>query len=183
MIKNKSLHAVIEAFDSKLDIDWHEAQGGGVIGGFSVDDTDYVLQVTPGPSINNLKIFEISFHVHGISGDKGFAITGTSKSPTAVYGIVSNALIQELPKLKFDAVFFSSERRHSKDDAQHEAKLRIYKFAASRISKKLGLELYSNKNEFLLCSEYHGLEIGSFKHNNESLKEGLDPSKFNKLKR
>jgi hypothetical protein len=169
------LQDVAEAFDSRVDIDWHEA-AGGVTGGFSVNDVKYVLQLTP-IVIEKLKVLEASFVLYDVQNDKGFATSGTtSTSPTAVYGVVANALIEKIPTLKCDAVFFSAERRHATDDEQHEAKLRIYKFAAQRIAKKLGWEMYTNKNEFLLTREYQGQSVKSFKHWQQELKEATGSS-------
>jgi hypothetical protein len=161
---------LVEAFDSSLELQWKSLSGGGIAAGFTVDDTNYVVQLTP-IVIGDLKVDEASFHLYDVSGDKAFATAGTSTVPTTVYGVVINGLIQKLPALKCDAVFFSAERRHAANDKQHEQKLKLYKLAAQRIAKKLGWETYTDKNEFLLTREYQGATIGSFKHWQEEIRE------------
>lgn len=174
------LQDIVEAFDSEINIDWHESHGAHV-GGFEVNSVKYILQLSP-IVIQDLKVFEASFLLFDAQNDRGFATSGaTSTAPTAVYGIVANALIKKIPMVRCDAVFFSAEPRHSKDEDQHQSKLRIYKFAAQRISKKLGWELYLNANEFLLTREYHGKSIKSFKHWQEELREALEGSPFTAL--
>lgn len=168
------LHELVEAFDSRFELDWNKIHGG-FVGGFAVNDVKYLLQLTP-IVIEKMKVLEASFVLYDVQNDKGFASSGKTSSPTTVYGIVANALIEKLPTVKCDAVFFSAERRHATDDKQHEAKLRIYAFAAKRIAKKLGWEMYTNKNEFLLTREYQGESVLSFKHWREELKEALGPS-------
>lgn len=178
-----TLDELFEAFDSKLDIQWSKMHGGGEAGGFLVNDTKYVIQLTP-IVIGDLDVMEASFHLYSVPGDKAFASTGKSKSPMAVYGVVVNALIDKLQKLKCDAVFFSTERRHSTDDEQHESKIKLYKFAAQRIAKKLGWETYLNENEFLLTRKYEGKSIKAFKHWQQAVQEALgDPMLFQTLKR
>lgn len=170
------LFEIVEAFDNQVDIIWNETSDGGVAGGFIVNDVKYLLQLTP-IVIEKLKVLEASFMLYDVQGDKGFATSGrTSSSPTSVYGVVANALIQKLPTMKCDAVFFSAERRHATNDGQHEAKIRIYTFAAQRIAKKLGLEMYTDKNEFLLTREYQGASVKSFEHWQQQIKEAVGPS-------
>lgn len=164
------LKDLIEAFDSALELQWNSLRGGGLAAGFIVDDIKYIVQLTP-IVIGDMKVNEASFHFQDISGDKAFATTGTSTTPTTVYGVVINGLIKKLPELKCDAVFFSTERRHSANDKQHEQKLKLYKLAAQRIAKKLGWETYLAQNEFLLTRQYQGAAIGSFKHWQEDIRE------------
>lgn len=176
------LEELIEAFDSKLDLTWYDLRGGGIAADFGVDSTRYTIQLTP-IAIGDSDVAEASFIVSDVSGDKAFKTTGKSLSPTAVYGVVANALIDKLPSTKYKAVFFSAERRHSTSDEQHEAKIRIYEFAAKQIGRKLGWERYSNVNQFLLTREYEGPAINGFKHWQTELKEAQGNNPYPTLKR
>jgi hypothetical protein len=179
-----NLNDLFEIFDSKLELDWKDVRGGGAAAGFTVNGVDYVVQLMPGPLLGQgLKVLEASFFVHAAKGDSAFKSTGTSSTPSTVYGVVANALLERLPLEKGDAVFFSAERRHATDDEQHEAKMRLYDFAAKRISRKLGWELYTNKNEFLLTKDFHGPVVSGFKHWQQSIKEELGPEPFPTIQR
>lgn len=178
-----TLNELVEAFDSALTLTWQPVKGGGEAAGFSVDDVNYILQLLP-LTIDQLKVYEVSFHLYDESGDKAFASTGNTKSPTSVYGVVINGLIQKLEDWDGDAIVFETQRRHSASDEQHAAKVKLYELAAKRISKKLGWETYRGKNEFLLTKEYHGDSIKSFKHWQEEVREAVGlPTQFPSLER
>lgn len=173
------LHDLFEIFDSRLDVEWKDVLGGGAAAGFKVGDVNYVVQLMPGPVlVRNLKVLEVSFFIYAVKGDEAFKSSGASTNPTAVYGVVANALIDRLPTENCDAVFFSAERRHATDEEQHKAKVRLYAFAAKQIAKKLGWQLYEDDNEFLLTKEYQGPAVSTFKHWQERVKEALQHQSF-----
>lgn len=166
------LHELVEAFDTAFDLDWKAAAGGGSMAGFAVNGVPYIVQLTP-IQINRRKIYEASFYLAEIKGDQSYVSHGTSSVPTTVYGIVANGLIDRLKHGDYESIFFSAERRHSISDEQHEAKLRIYEFAARRIAKKLGWELYLAPDEFLVFSEFQGDKFGRFEHWQNQIREAL----------
>lgn len=166
------LQDLVEAFDSKIDLDWKPSAAGGSMAGFSVDGVHYIIQLLP-ITINSRKIYEASFHLAKVSGDSSFKSGGTSTVASSVYGVVANGLIDRLKDGEYSSVFFSAERRHSMNDEQHASKLRIYKFAAQRIAKKLGWELYEAPEEFLLLEKYAGPSFGRFTHWQQSVSEAI----------
>lgn len=177
-----NLVELIEAFDSKIDLDWKPGAGGSSMAGFMIDGVRYVLQLLP-ITVNYRKIYEASFHLADEKGDSSFKTTGASSSPSSVYGVVANGLIDRLRDGEYSSAFFSAERRHSSSDHQHEAKLRIYGFAAKRIARKLGWEMYCAPDEFLLLDEYAGPNFGRFKHWQEEVREAVGDGPFPTLKR
>lgn len=177
-----NLFELVEAFDSRVDLEWKLGAGGSSMAGFTVDGVRYIVQLLP-IIINHRKVYEASFHLADTEGDSSFKTTGTSNSPTSVYGVVTNGLIDRLRDGQYSSIFFSAERRHSSSVSQHEVKLRIYQFAAKRIARKLGWEMYSAPDEFLLLDEYAGPSFGRFKHWQEEVREAVGDGPFPTIKR
>lgn len=167
-----TLVELIEAFDSQVDLDWKPGANGSSIAGFKVNGVGYILQLSS-TYINHTRINEASFYLADKKGDKSFTSDGTSLVPTTVYGIVVNGLLERLKEGLYSSVFFSAERRHSTSAEQHLVKLRLYEFAAKRLARKLGWELYLAPEEFLLLDGYQGDKFGRFTHWQEQVAEAL----------
>lgn len=128
--------------------------------------------------------YEVSFFRSDKRGDDAYS-TGEpdGEVPTKVYGVVLNAVRKIWREHDPDALYFTAEPRHSKNQDQHERKERIYSFIATRIFRAEGGFLYVHRGdgehyptEWLLTRE----ELPANDYWTNSLQEGLNerPSNY-----
>jgi hypothetical protein len=153
---------LLEILDASIDLVWVKEKSTRVAA-FSVNDIQYQLQFEPAvvlpKKLGDLSIYEVSFLLLGIKGDAAYSSAGTSDAPLSVYGVVLNAITEYVRSGDFqcDGLIFTAENRHSRDQQNHESKVRIYKFLAERFAKKTGWTLFDSKrdgaHEFLVMKE------------------------------
>lgn len=162
-----------------IDLDWEDLHQVHVAS-FSVNGVQYQIQFEPAvvlpKRLGGLSIYEVSFLLLKIKGDSAYSSTGVCETPLSVYGIVLNGIIEhvESKKIKCDGLIFTAEKRHSRDQQNHESKVRIYKFLAERFAKRLGWVLFDSArngaHEFLVMEKDIDLSDTTFVDVQEELR-------------
>ena len=143
---------LLEILNSSIDFQWKTIPPVH-LAAFSVNGVQYQIQLEPAivlpKKLGGLSIYEVSFLLLAVKGDKAYSSSGNSETPLSIYGVVLNSIIKivEDEKINCDGLFFTAETRHSKDRQNHESKVRIYKFLAERFAKRLGWTLFSSTRD------------------------------------
>lgn len=149
-----------EIFDSDppselKPIEWKETGPEGWGTGFQWGERRFVLQLlrfTPVHVPANLRTFEASFYLADVEGDDAFSTINTPDSPSVnevpvkVYGVVLNALLKIWHTADIDAIYFTSEPRHSASAEQQRRKEQMYEMLARRAQRMGGGYLYVHRS-------------------------------------
>lgn len=138
-----------EILDSDIPGIMHEVNWGWQ-GKFKWGDDVFVVELrkTKAPGVLERRVYEASFYRDEIASDDAFS-TATGKIadevPVKVYGVVVNALSNIWQQGNIDAVTFSAEHRHAKDQDQHDRKAELYDSFVRRAWKRSGGYLYVHR--------------------------------------
>jgi len=140
---------VLEVFDTKLDLKW-QTTSRFELASFKYKHAEFLIQIEkkllPFKELKGKKTAEISFSRNDVQDvEKSHSTIGDVEFPSAIYGIISNALADKFSN--FDAFYFIANRRHSKSGEEFNSKKKIYSFLADRISKKIGAFFFEGKDE------------------------------------
>lgn len=151
-----------EIFDSDppsklepINVDWKEVGPSGWGAGFQWGSRRFVLQLLsfqPPHVPRELRTFEASFYLADVESDDAFSTVDSAEHPISneipvkVYGVILNALLNVWQTASIDAIYFSSEPRHSRDSDQQRRKERLYEMLARRAQRQGGGFLYVHRS-------------------------------------